>query len=95
MTVYNITKVINKSLLSSIKKYLNKNKVTVLYSDWHNEFGVRTDNTNTNKNKIKIVSKVLWKKLCSEPIIKFTSCPRIDTHNASIVRQHGRYSNVK
>lgn len=95
MTVYNITKVINKSLLSSIKKYLDTNKVIILYTDWDNKFGCRTNNTNVNKNKLAVVSKVLWKKLCSEPIIKFTSCPRVDAHNASIVRQYGRYSNVK
>lgn len=95
MAVYNITKVINKSLLSSIKKYLNANKVTILYSDWGIKFGVRTDSTNKNKNKLQIVSKVLWRKLCSEPITKFTSCPKVDVHNASLIRQYGRYSNVK
>lgn len=34
MTIYNITKVIDKSLLNSIKVYLNVDKVTILYTDW-------------------------------------------------------------
>lgn len=95
MAVYNITKVIDKSLLNSIKKYLNTDKVTILYTIWGNMFGVRIDSTNKNKNKLQIVSKILWKKLCNEPITKFTSCPKVDVHNASIVRQYGRYSNIR
>lgn len=94
MTVYNITKVINKALLNSIKKYLNADKVTILYSDWRNEFGVRTNDTSSNKNKIGIARKVLWNKLCHESITKFTSCPKVDTHNASLIRQYGRHNNT-
>lgn len=95
MTVYNITKVIDKSLLNAIKKYLDVDKLTILYSDWGNKFGITTKHNNINKNKSLIVSKVLWDKLCAEPVTKFTSCPKINTHHASIVRQYGRYSNVK
>lgn len=89
MTVYNITKVIDKALLNSIKAFLNVDKVTVLYTDWGNEFGVRTIN-NTDKAKANIVSKLLWNKLSLEPITIFTNCPEVDTHNASLIRQYGR-----
>lgn len=89
MTVYNITKVIDKTLLNSIKAFLNADKVTVLYTDWGNKFGVRIMN-NTNKDKASIISKLLWDKLCHEPITKFTNCPKVDVHNASLIRQYGR-----
>lgn len=94
MTVYNITKVINKSLLNSIKKYLNTDKVTILYTILGLKYGIRIDSTNKNKNKLRIVTKFLWEKLCDEPITKFTSCPRVNTLNASIVERYGRYSNI-
>lgn len=94
MTVYNITKVIDKSLLNSIKKYLNTDKVTILYTSWSHRFGIKTNNTDINENKLKILNKFLWEKLCDEPITKFTSCPKVDTHNATIVELYGRYSNI-
>ena len=89
MTVYNITKVIDKTLLNSIKAFLNVDKVTVLYTDWGNKFGVRVMN-NTNRDKANIISKLLWSKLSLEPITKFTSCPKVDVHNASLIKQYGR-----
>ena len=91
MAVYNITKVVSKSLLNSIKKYLNTDKVTVLYADWGNKFGVRVIN-NIDKHKTSIISKFLWNKLCHEPITKFTNCPKVDVHNASLIKQYGRYN---
>jgi len=92
MTVYNITKVIDKSLLLSIKAFLNADKVTVLYTDWGNKFGVRVTDKFSNKSRerAEVVSKLLWDKLSLEPITKFTNCPRVDVHNASLIRQHGR-----
>ena len=89
MTVYNITKVIDKTLLNSIKAFLNVDKVTVLYTDWGNKFGVRVMD-NTNKDKANIISKLLWNKLSLEPITKFTNCPKVDVHNASLIKQYGR-----
>ena len=89
MTVYNITKVIDKTLLNSIKAYLNADKVTVLYTDWGNKFGVRVMN-NTNKDKANIISKLLWNKLSLEPITMFINCPKVDVHNASLIKQYGR-----
>ena len=90
MTVFNITKVIDKNLLSSIKAYLNADKVTVLYTDWGNKFGVRVTDKNADKNKYAVVSKMLWDRLCHEPITKFTNCPKVDVHNASLIKQYGR-----
>ena len=94
MTVYNITKIIDKSLLNSIKVYLNVDKVTILYSDWANMFGVKASNKfyNANTEKINAVNKVLWDKLSSKPIATFTNCPKIDIHNASLIRKYGRTS---
>lgn len=89
MTVYNITKVIDKALLNSIKAFLNVDKVTVLYTDLGNKFGVRTIN-NADKAKANVVSKLLWSKLSLEPITIFTNCPKVDVHNASLIRQYGR-----
>lgn len=89
MTVYNITKVIDKTLLNSIKAFLNVDKVTVLYTDWGNKFGVRVSD-NTNKDKANIISKLLWNKLSLEPITIFINCPKVDVHNASLIRQYGR-----
>ena len=89
MTVYNITKVIDKTLLNSIKVYLNVSKVTVLYTDWGNKFGVRVMN-NTNRDKANIISRLLWNKLSLEPITMFTNCPKVDVHNASLIKQYGR-----
>lgn len=96
MTVYNITKIIDKSLLNSIKVYLNVDKVTVLYSDWANMFGVKVSFNfyTVNKEKINAVNKVLWDKLSSKPVTMFTNCPKIDIHNASKVRKYGRISNL-
>ena len=92
MTVYNITKVIDKNLLSSIKVFLNVNKVTVLYTDFGNKFGVKTTDklNNVRKDRLDIVGKVLWNKLSREPISIFTNCPKVDVHNASLIRQYGR-----
>ena len=92
MTVYNITKVIDKSLLNSIKVYLNVNKVTILYTDLGNTFGVKASNKfyNANIEKINAINKVLWDKLSSKPIAMFTNCPKIDIHNASLIRKYGR-----
>ena len=89
MTVYNITKVIDKTLLNSIKAFLNVDKVTVLYTDWGNKFGVRVTE-NTNKDKANIISRLLWTKLSLEPITIFTNCPKVDVHNASLIKQYGR-----
>ena len=89
MTVYNITKVIDKTLLNSIKAFLNVDKVTVLYTDWGNKFGVRVMN-NTNRDKANIINKLLWNQLSLEPITMFTNCPKVDVHNASLIKQYGR-----
>ena len=72
MTVYNITKVIDKSLLLSIKAYLNADKVTILYSDWGNKFGVRVTDKFSNKSRERaaVVSKVLWDKLCYKKVYR-------------------------
>lgn len=90
MTVYNITKVIDKTLLNSIKNYLNIDKVTVLYTDWGNKFGVRCNNSNKDMTKLNIVSNLLWNKLCNKPIELFTNSPKVDVHNASLIKQYGR-----
>ena len=89
MTVYNITKVIDKTLLNSIKAFLNVDKVTVLYTDWGNKFGVRVMD-NTNKDKANIISRLLWNKLSLEPITIFTGCPKVDVRNASLIKKYGR-----
>ena len=92
MTVYNITKVIDKTLLNSIKAFLNVDKVTILYTSFGNKFGVRiTDKFhNVSKEKLNVVSKVLWNKLSLKTIKTFTNCPKVDVHNASLIRQYGR-----
>lgn len=92
MTVYNITKVIDKNLLTSIKIFLNVDKVIVLYTDFGNKFGVKTIDklNNVRKDRLDIVSKVLWNKLAFKPIKMFTNCPKVDVHNASLIRQYGR-----
>ena len=92
MTVYNITKVIDKTLLNSIKAFLNADKVTVLYTDWGNKFGVRVSDKfhNASKERLNTISKVLWNKLSLEPITMFTSCPKVDVHDASLIKQYGR-----
>lgn len=92
MTVYNITKVIDKTLLNSIKVYLNVDKVTVFYTDWGNKFGVRVSDKfhNASKERLNIINKVLWNKLSLKPITMFTNCPKVDVHNASLIRQYGR-----
>ena len=97
MTVYNVTKVIDKSLLNSIKVYLNVDKVTILYSDWAYMFGVKASDEfyNANKEKINAINKVLWNKLSSKPITMFTNCPKIDIHNASLIRKCGRIAKLR
>ena len=92
MTVYNITKVIDKNLLSSIKVFLNVDKVTVLYTDFGNKCGVKTTDklNNVRKDRLDIVSNVLWNKLSQKLITTFTNCPKVDVHNASLIRQYGR-----
>ena len=97
MTVYNITKVIDKSLLNSIKVYLNVDKVTILYTNWGNKFGVKVSNRfyNANIEKINAINKVLWNKLSSKPIAMFTNCPKIDVHNASLIRTYGRIATLR
>lgn len=92
MTVYNITKVIDKRLLNSIKTFLNADKVTVLYTDFGNSFGVKTLDkfNNVRKDRLNTVSKVLWNKLSQKLITTFTNCPKVDVHNASLIRQYGR-----
>ena len=92
MTVYNITKVIDKRLLNSIKIFLDVDKVTVLYTDFGNKFGVKTLDkfNNIRKERLDIVSKVLWNKLSQKLITTFTNCPEVDVHNASSIRQYGR-----
>lgn len=96
MTVFNITKAVNKSLVNAIERYLNNGRVDILYADWGNEFGVRFKTRNNNhgvkKIKFKVVNKVLWHELGSEPITKLTSCPRINVKNANRVAQYGRYN---
>ena len=99
MTVFNITKVVNKSLVNAIEKYMSNGEVYILYTDWGNHFGIRFKQGSSYKiNKIdatkyKAVGKILWRKLCSEPVSKFTSCPKIDVRNAYHVAQYGRYNN--
>jgi len=61
MTVYNITKLIDFETMSTIKKYLNVNKLSLRYSDWFNEFGLYTKE-NYSKNKKEICLKFLVKK---------------------------------
>ena len=96
MTVFNITKVVNKNLINAIEKYMDNGKLNILYTDWGNEFGIRfktRKNHGINKIKFKAVNKMLWHELGSEPITKFTSCPKIDIRNAHHVAQYGRYNN--
>lgn len=96
MTVFNITKAVNKSLVNSIERYLNNGRVDILYTDWGNEFGVRfkiRNNHGIKKIKFKVVNKVLWNELGCKPVTKFTSCPKIDSRNAYKVRHYGRYNN--
>ena len=92
MTVYNITKVINKRLLNSIKAFLNADKVTILYTDLGNSFGVKVLDKfhNVRKDRLNTVRKALWNKLSLKLITTFTNCPKIDVHNASLIRQYGR-----
>ena len=92
MAVYNITKVIDKRLLNSIKTFLNADKVTVLYTDFGNSFGVKVLDKfhNVRKDRLNTVRKVLWNKLKLKPIETFTDCPKVDVHNASLTRQYGR-----
>lgn len=92
MTVYNITKVIDKRLLNSIKIFLNADKVTVLYTDFGNTFWVKVLDKfhNVRKDRLNTVSKVLWNKLSQKLITTFTNCPKVDIHNASLIRQYGR-----
>ena len=40
--------------------------------------------------KANIINKLLWNKLSLEPITIFTSCPKVDVHNASLIKQYGR-----
>ena len=89
MTVYNITKTIDKGIIKGIKKYLNIEKVVILYTDWGNEFGVRAGK-GTDKKRLSIVSQMLWDKLKSEPITKFTECPKVDVHRADLIKHYGR-----
>lgn len=99
MTVFNITKVVNKSLVNAIEKYMSNGKLYILYTDWGNSFGIRFKTRNgykihkIDKIKYKAVNKMLWRKLCSEPVSKFTSCPKFDMQNAHNVAQYGRYNN--
>lgn len=98
MTVFNITKVVNKSLVSAIEKYMDNGKLYILYTDLGNEFGIRFKTRNgykihKNRIKYKAVSKILWRKLYSEPVSKFTSCPKFDVRNAHHVAKYGRYNN--
>ena len=92
MTVYNITKVIDKRLLNSIKTFLNTDKATILYTDFGNTFGVKVLDKfqNVRKDRLNTVSKVLWNKLSRKLITTFTNCPKVDAHNASLIRQYGR-----
>lgn len=89
MTVYNITKTISNETIKGIEKYLDTEKVIILYTDWGNTFGIRAKKE-INKKRLSIVSKMLWNKLKNEPITKFTNCPRVDVHRASLIRQYGR-----
>lgn len=92
MTVYNITKVIDKRLLNSIKIFLNANKVIVLYTDFSNTFWVKVLDKfhDVRKDRLNTVNKVLWNKLSQKLITTFTNCPKVDIHNASLIRQYGR-----
>ena len=90
MTVFNITKAVNKSLVNAIEKYMDNGKLNILYTDWGNEFGIRfktRKNHRINKIKFKAVNKMLWHELGSEPITKFISCPKIDIRNAYHIAQ--------
>lgn len=99
MTVFNITKVVNKSLVNAIEKYMDNGELYILYTDWGNHFGIRFKKGSSHKIhkidriKFKAVGKMLWRKLCSEPVSKFTSCPKFDVRNAHNVAQYGRYNN--
>lgn len=99
MTVFNITKVVNKSLVNAIEKYMDNGKLYILYVDWDNHFGIRFKQRNDYKIhkideiKYRVVSKMLWHKLGSELVSKFTSCPKFDARNAYHVAQWGRYNN--
>lgn len=97
MTVFNITKAVNKSLVHAIERYLNNGKVDILYTDWGNEFGVRFKTRNNHgitKIKFRAVNKVLWNELGCKPITMFTSCPKIDIRNAHKVTQYGRHNKI-
>lgn len=61
MTVYNITNLIGFDTMQAIKKYLNVNKLTLLYSDWLNDFGLYTKESYDPKKKERCI-KYLIKK---------------------------------
>ena len=99
MTVFNITKVVNKSLVNAIEKYMDNGKLDILYNDCSNHLGIRFKRGSSHKVheidsiKFKTVIKMLWCKLCNEPILKFTSCPEFDVRNAHNVAQYRNYKN--
>lgn len=99
MTVFNITKVVNKNLVNAIEKYMNNGKLDILYNDCSNHFGIRFKRGSSckvhkiDRIKFKTVVKMLWYKLCNEPISKFTSCPEFDLRNACKIAQYRSYKN--
>lgn len=99
MTVFNITKVVNKSLVNAIEKYMDNGRLDILYNDSCYGFEIRFKKRNgykihkVDKIKYKAVGKILWRKLCSEPVSKFALCPKFDVRNARHVAQYGRYNN--
>lgn len=80
MTIYNITKLLDKHTQLSIKAFLNTSKLTATYSEFSNRFGLRTDGTH-NKNRYNIALKKINEIFGSYPIVELIKCPKIDLNN--------------
>lgn len=77
MTVYNITK-LSPNLAKSIAQYLGVNKIIITYSDWLNQFGIRTSKgTNISATKREITLKHITNRFAQTDIKKLISCPKI------------------
>lgn len=80
MTVHNINRLFTKEQLNTFKQYLEAEKITVAYSEWLNQFGVRTyKKVRTAKDDIraKVIQQYLWNKLKDTSVSKLIACPQI------------------
>ena len=87
MTIYNVTKVIQQSTVNAIRQYLNVDKVTVLYSDWGNEFGIKCNPKAKDTGKIQRCKDLLWNEYKNVSLLELTTCPKIDARKANEVRR--------